>query len=70
MKNDDQESWEEALRIDKMIRHGIKGAKEALYLHPSLVPLEQVDLSTDVDKGQGLLALNDMNQECEGMCGV
>ena len=70
MKKDDPESWEEALRIDKIIRHGIKGAKEALYLHPSLAPLEQVDLSTDVDKGQGLLALNDMNQECEGMCGV
>ena len=69
MKDNDPQSWTEACDMDKIIRHGVKGAKEKLFLHPTLVPLEEVDLSTDVDKGQGLL-WNDMNQECEGMCGV
>jgi hypothetical protein len=36
------------------------------YLHNSRVPLDQVDFSTDVERGQGLLWGN----ECEGMCGV
>lgn len=36
------------------------------YLHNSLVNLDQVDFSTDVERGQGLLWGN----ECEGMCGV
>ncbi len=43
MKKDDPESWEEAKRMDKMLRHGVKGANEALYLHPTMNPLEEVD---------------------------
>jgi hypothetical protein len=38
------------------------------FLHRSCVPLDQVDLSTDTERGQGLLA--GFNAECEGMCGV
>ena len=36
------------------------------YLHRSCVPLDQVDLRTDTEKGQPLL----WDDECEGMCGV
>lgn len=36
------------------------------YLHKSLVPLDQVDLSTDTERGQMTL----WDNECEGMCGV
>lgn len=36
------------------------------FLHRSLVPLDQVDLSTEEERGQ----LNLFNNECEGMCGV
>ena len=36
------------------------------FLHASLKPLDQVDFSTDTDKGQGILFGN----ECEGLCGV
>lgn len=36
------------------------------YLHRSLVPLDQVDLSTAEERGQ----LNMFQNECEGMCGV
>lgn len=39
-----------------------------VFLHRSCVPLGQVDFSTDVDRGQGLL--DGFNNECEGMCGV
>jgi len=36
------------------------------FLHQSLVPIDQVDFSTDTDHGQQDL----FNNECEGMCGV
>lgn len=36
------------------------------FLHGSCVPLDQVDLTTDTERGQGELFGN----ECEGMCGV
>jgi hypothetical protein len=35
-------------------------------VHRDLVPLDQVDLSTDAERGQADL----FNDECEGMCGV
>jgi hypothetical protein len=34
------------------------------YLHRSLVPIDQVDLSTEEERGQGMLF------ECSGMCGT
>tara|TARA_R110000868_G_scaffold51318_7_gene162899 strand:- start:829 stop:1680 length:852 start_codon:yes stop_codon:yes gene_type:complete len=37
------------------------------FLHNSLVPLGEVDLSTDIDRGQGIL---NFQAECEGMCGI
>lgn len=37
------------------------------YLHSSLIPLDQVDFSTDTERGQGAF---DFQAECEGMCGV
>lgn len=36
------------------------------FLHRSLMPLSEVDLSTEEERGQ----LNMFNNECEGMCGV
>ena len=39
------------------------------FLHKSCVPLDQVDFSTDEDRGQRLLWDN-FTEECEGMCGV
>jgi len=37
------------------------------YLHASLQPLDTVDFSTDIDRGQGAF---DFQTECAGMCGV
>ena len=36
------------------------------YLHAKRIPLDQVDFSTEEERGQ----LNMFNNECEGMCGV
>ncbi len=55
--------------MDDLIRNGInkKSAKdfqsEKLFTHPDMVPLREVDLRTDVDKGQ--LTFLD---ECDGVC--
>lgn len=62
------QEWQQAVEFDRMIRNG--GSRGVLigenYLHRSLVPLDQVDLSTAEERGQ----LNLWNGECEGMCGV
>lgn len=63
LRDNDPEAWEEAKRIDAMIRT-TPGMKHAEYLHRSLVPLGEVDLSTPEERGQGWLF------ECEGGCGV
>ena len=60
----DPESWAEAVRVDKMVRNGWKGMDSTMYLHASREPLDEVDLSSDVDRGQ--LTMLD---ECTGMCG-
>lgn len=36
------------------------------FLHRKMIPLDQVDLSTDEERGQGEM----FNNDCEGMCGV
>jgi len=38
------------------------------FLHGSLVPLDQVDFTTDTERGQGLF--HGFGAECEGLCGV
>ena len=70
MKDNDPESWVDAVVVDHIIRHGgtsqaapLKGEQ---YMHSSLKPLDEVDLSTPEDHGQ----LNFFINECEGLCGV
>jgi hypothetical protein len=65
LKLNDKSSFAEAVAIDKRIRNLPKQI-EPWYVHRSLKPLDQVDFSTDEDRGQ----LNMFNNECEGMCGV
>jgi len=66
IKDTDLVAWADAVEIDEKIRSGFRGVRGELYLHRSMVPLDQVDLSTAEDRGQ----LNLFNNECEGMCGV
>jgi hypothetical protein len=57
--------WKNAIEVDEAIRvqPGFRGEQ---YMHRSLVPLKDVDLTTLEDAGQ----LNMFNNECEGMCGI
>jgi hypothetical protein len=66
LKVNDVDGWWQAVDVDRLIRGGVRGTKHALYLHRSMVPLEDADLSTDLDRGQ----LSLFGNECEGMCGV
>ena len=62
---------EEPLQFEKALQ-GVKNRSQNFdstpFLHRSCVPLDKVDLSTDIERGQGILA--GFNAECEGMCGV
>lgn len=64
LRDNRPEEWQDAVEFDRGIREGIRGTKNRLYLHRSLKPLDDVDLSTDVERGQ--LTFLD---ECDGMCG-
>ena len=59
------EEFSDAVDVDRAIRHqpGMRGQQ---FMHRSLRPLDQVDLSTAEERGQMNMFLND----CEGMCGV
>jgi hypothetical protein len=70
LRDGDPVAFADAIKIDEAIRPGMPGAKrpkgEQWFVHPQLVPLSKVDLSTAEDRGQLNLFIN----ECEGMCGV
>lgn len=66
LKKSDPEGWAQAVRIDEMIRAGVRGTTQKLYVHESCVPLSQVELVSDSDRRQISLFQN----ECEGVCGV
>ena len=66
MKMHDKTSWLDAVEIDKLIRNGIRGTKEKLYMHRSLRPLDKVDFRNLEDMGQ----MNMFNEDCDGHCGV
>lgn len=69
LKDEEPEEWAKAVKFEKDLQT-VKAACRNLaglpYLHSSLKPLDTVDLSTDVERGQGILWGN----ECLGMCGV
>lgn len=66
LRDEEPEAWNRAVEFDRNIRTGIHKVRAKCFVHRSCVPLDRVDLSTDSEKGQGLLWGN----ECEGMCGV
>lgn len=66
MKLNDPESFAEAVAMDKLIRNGVRGTTEKLYLHRSMKPLEEVDFRSAEDAGQFRM----FDDECEGMCGL
>ena len=66
MRDRDPEAWADAVLVDAAIRTGFRGIRGEVYLHRSAVPLNQVDLSTEADRGQ----LDLWPNECEGLCGM
>ncbi len=68
MRDNQPEEWVEAVTMDAKIRAGgtMRGMNDHQYMHRSLKPLSEVDLTTLEDHGQ----MSMFNNECEGMCGV
>jgi len=66
LRDTDPKGWARAVEFDAKVRSGIHGVRAKCFVHRDCVPLPDVDLSTDSERGQGLLWGN----ECEGMCGV
>jgi hypothetical protein len=72
LRDHEPEAFAEAVQVERAIQSVHQQVKtngqqhSRVYLHESIVPLDQVDFSTDEDHGQQLLFQN----ECEGMCGV
>lgn len=60
--------FSEAVVFEKLLQKANANASlnGTPFLHRSCKPLDQVDLSTEEDRGQ----TNMFNNECEGMCGV
>jgi hypothetical protein len=75
LRDQEPEEFQRAIRFEKDLQ-AVKAKTERMrgipFLHPSCVPLDQVDLSTDIDRGQLSLWLDEQSfgNECEGMCGV
>ncbi len=68
IKTTDAAAWQEAIRIDALIRNDARKGGSPMFLHRSLKPIAEVDF--EKEKGQGELAGISMMDECDGMCGV
>lgn len=69
LKDHEPEAFAEAVRVEKELQRTkaeTDNMKSIPWLHRSCVPLEEVDLSTEMDAGQ----LDMFGNECEGLCGV
>lgn len=69
MQKQDPISWNDAVDFDHAMRQGSRhafGMRNKTYLHQLTIPLDEVDLRSEQDKGQ----LDMFGEECEGMCGV
>lgn len=64
MKRNNTDLFQKALKCDYAIRDSsMRGIKEKLYLHKSLVPLDKVILSNENQ-------IDMFGNECEGYCGI
>ena len=67
LRDEAPEDFAKAVEIDRAIRSpGYVRKVGRCFVHGSMVPLDQVDLSTDQERGQPNL----WDDECDGMCGV
>lgn len=61
-----KEEFQSAVEFEKKFQKAHEHFEGIPFLHRQMVPLDQVDFSTDEDHGQQVMFGN----ECEGMCGV
>lgn len=66
LKNEHPADFASAVEIDRMIRAGVRGTHDPLFVHRSLVPLELIDFNSEPEKSPQIDAFG---AECEGMCG-
>ena len=66
MKAEQPADFAVAVAFDAAIRDGGRNMRGTLFVHRSRLPLDQADLSTWAQRGQGDL----FGEECEGVCGV
>jgi hypothetical protein len=69
LKDKEPEAFAEAVRVEKELQRTkaeTDNMRSVPWLHRSCVPLEEVDLSNEMDAGQ----LDMFGNECEGLCGV
>lgn len=66
MKENDPQSWEEAVEFDRFVRNGLPKVKGEVYLHRSCKSLDEIEF----DKKPAYEQLDLFNNECEGMCGI
>jgi hypothetical protein len=72
LKKDEPDAWQHAIEFEKKMQAAAlldQAMTTTPFLHPSCVPLDMVDLRTDEEMGQ-MQIWNDIQNECEGMCGV
>jgi hypothetical protein len=60
------EAWEDALKVDAIIRNPVREMRGHQFMHADRIPLGEVDLLTPRERGQ----VDMFNNECEGVCGV
>lgn len=66
LRDEEPDEWDKAVAFDREAREARAVNSSTPFLHRSCVPLDQVDLRTEAEKGQPSL----WQDECEGMCGV
>jgi len=69
LKDHEPEAFAEAVRVERELQRTkaeTDNMRSVPWLHKSCVPLDQVDLSTEMDAGQ----VDMFGNECEGLCGV
>lgn len=68
LRDDEPAEFSKAIRYELDLKKALSASTVIAepFLHRSLVPLDQVDFSTEEERGQ----LNLFQNECEGLCGV
>lgn len=70
LRDNDPQGWQQAVEVDKALRTpgSLAVLTGELYTHRDHKPLDEVDISSDEERGQ--MGFWGVGEECQGMCGV